>query len=99
MKPFNLLVVDDHTLFRRGLAALLSQDGRFKVSGQAGDIGEALRCVELVKPDLVLLDNHLPGVLGVDGIATLKDAAPGTRVLMLTVSENEDAGVSTNPAL
>ncbi len=89
MKPIELLVVDDHTLFRRGLVALLSQDGRFEVAGEAGDIGEALRCVERSKPDLILLDNHLPGVLGVDGIATLKDAAPGTRILMLTVSENE----------
>ena len=88
--PIALLVVDDHTLFRRGLVALLSQDGRFHVAGEAGDIGEALRCVERSKPDLILLDNHLPGVLGVDGIATLKDAAPGTRILMLTVSENED---------
>lgn len=88
--PIALLVVDDHTLFRRGLVALLSQDGRFHVAGEAGDIGEALRCVERRKPDLILLDNHLPGVLGVDGIATLKDAAPGTRILMLTVSENED---------
>ncbi len=89
MKPIELLVVDDHTLFRRGLVALLSQDGRFDIAGEAGDIGEALRCVERSKPDLILLDNHLPGVLGVDGIATLKDAAPGTRILMLTVSENE----------
>jgi two-component system nitrate/nitrite response regulator NarL len=90
MKPIRLLVVDDHTLFRRGLIALLSQDERFAVTGEAGDIGEALRCVERGRPDLILLDNHLPGVLGVDGIATLKDAAPGTRILMLTVSENED---------
>ncbi len=90
MKAVELLVVDDHTLFRRGLVALLSQDGRFEVAGEAGDIGEALRCVERSKPDLILLDNHLPGVLGVDGIAALKDAAPGTRILMLTVSENED---------
>ncbi len=90
MKPIELLVVDDHTLFRRGLVALLSQDGRFEVAGEACDIGEALRCVERSKPDLILLDNHLPGVRGVDGIATLKDAAPGTRILMLTVSENED---------
>ncbi|MGC1175709.1 response regulator [Polaromonas sp.] len=90
MKPIELLVVDDHTLFRRGLVALLSQDGRFEVAGEAGDIGEALRCVEQRKPDLILLDNHLPGVLGVDGIATLKEAAPGVRILMLTVSENED---------
>lgn len=88
--PIALLVVDDHTLFRRGLVALLSQDGRFTVAGEAGDIGEALRCVKRSKPDLILLDNHLPGVLGVDGIATLKEAAPGTRILMLTVSENED---------
>lgn len=88
--PVALLVVDDHTLFRRGLVALLSQDGRFHVAGEAGDIGEALRCVARSKPDLILLDNHLPGVLGVDGIATLKDAAPNTRILMLTVSENED---------
>lgn len=89
MKSIELLVVDDHTLFRRGLVALLSQDGRFDVAGEAGDIGEALRCVARSKPDLILLDNHLPGVPGVDGIATLKTAAPGARILMLTVSENE----------
>ena len=88
-KTFQLLVVDDHTLFRRGLVALLSQDDRFEVAGEAGDIGEALRCLERNQPDLILLDNHLPGVLGVDGIAALKEAAPSTRILMLTVSENE----------
>lgn len=90
MTKIRLLVVDDHTLFRRGLIALLSLDERFDVSCQAGDIGEALRCVAHSRPDLILLDNHLPGVRGVDGIAALKDAAPGTRILMLTVSENED---------
>ncbi|WP_415838157.1 response regulator transcription factor, partial [Polaromonas hydrogenivorans] len=89
MTLIRLLVVDDHNLFRRGLIALLSQDERFKVVGEAGDIGEALRCVERSRPDLVLLDNHLPGVLGVDGIATLKAAAPGVRILMLTMSENK----------
>lgn len=89
MAPIRLLVVDDHTLFRRGLIALLSQDERFDVAGEAADMGEALRCAARVQPDLVLLDNHLPGVLGVDGIVPLKDAAPLTRVLMLTVSENE----------
>lgn len=89
-KPIQLLVVDDHNLFRRGLTALLSQDGRFEVTGQAGDVGEALRCLQRSAPDLILLDNHLPGVRGVDGIAALKDAAPDARILMLTVSENED---------
>ena len=90
MKPVRLMVVDDHNLFRRGLVALLSQDERFEVTGQAGDIGEALRCAQRHLPDLILLDNHLPGVSGVDGIASLKEAAPGSRILMLTVSENEN---------
>ena len=90
MTPIRLLVVDDHNLFRRGLIALLSLDERFEVCSQAGDIGEALRCVERSAPDLVLLDNHLPGVLGVDGIASLKALAPEMRILMLTMSENEN---------
>lgn len=86
-----LLLVDDHNLFRRGLRALLSQDERFEVVCEAGDIGEALRCLaQAPKPDVILLDNHLPGVRGVDAIPALKDAAPGTRILMLTVSENEN---------
>jgi len=90
MTPIRLLVVDDHTLFRRGLTALLSQDERFTVVGEAGDSGEALRCAGSTAPDLILLDNHLPGVRGVDAIAALKEAAPQAHVLMLTVSEDED---------
>ena len=89
MHPIQLLVVDDHTLFRRGLIALLSQDGRFAIAGQVGDMGEALRC-GAQQPQVILLDNHLPGVRGVDGIPALKDAYPGARILMLTVSENEE---------
>lgn len=89
MKTVSLYVVDDHTLFRRGLIALLSQDERLRVMGEAGDMGEALRGAGQEVPDLILLDNHLPGVRGVDGIRALKDAYPGTRILMLTVSEDE----------
>jgi two-component system nitrate/nitrite response regulator NarL len=89
MNPIKLLVIDDHTLFRRGLIALLSQDGRFRLAGQAGDMGEALRCCTDT-PDVILLDNHLPGVRGIDGIPALKEAYPVARILMLTVSENEE---------
>ena len=88
MKKIKLLVVDDHNLFRRGLIALLMQDGRFEISGQAADLGESLRAV--TPPDLILLDNHLPGVRGVDGIGALKENWPLARILMLTVSENEN---------
>lgn len=90
MNAIKLLVVDDHNLFRRGLIALLSQDARLQVVGEAGDVGEALRAAARMKPELILLDNHLPGVRGVDGIVALKEACPGVRILMLTVSENEE---------
>ena len=89
-RSIQLLLVDDHSLFRRGLKALLSQDERFEVAGEAGDVGEALRCLAQQRPDVILLDNHLPGVRGVDAIPALKEAAPAARVLMLTVSENEN---------
>lgn len=90
MSLIQLLVVDDHNLFRRGLIALLKQDGRFDVVGEAADLGQALRCAGQVQPDLILLDNHLPGVRGIDGIGALKQAFGRVRILMLTVSENEE---------
>lgn len=87
-QPIRLLVVDDHSLFRRGLIALLSQDERFEVVGEAGDANAAQLAAQKLQPDLILLDNHMPGVRGVDAIAGLKELAPQVRVLMLTVSEN-----------
>ncbi len=88
--PIRLLVVDDHVLFRRGLVALLGQDGRFAVCAEAGDTGEALRAAAHHAPDVVLLDNHLPGVRGVDAIGALKEVAPQAQIVLLTVSEEED---------
>lgn len=85
--PVTLLVVDDHTLFRRGLIALLGQDDGLQVVGEAGDAAEALRLAPQLKPQVILLDNHLPGVMGVDAIQGLREVSPGSRVLMLTVSE------------
>lgn len=87
--PIRIVVVDDHTLFRRGLTALLSRDAQFQVVGDAADAGEAVRRVHALQPDVVLLDNHLPGVNGVDVLPALREAAPAVRVLMLTVSEDE----------
>lgn len=84
-----LLVVDDHTLFRRGLTALLAADPGLKVVGDAADAGEAQRKAEALQPDVILLDNHLPGVPGVAALPALRAVCPGARVVMLTVSEDE----------
>ena len=83
-----LLVVDDHTLFRRGLIALLSQYEGLSVVGEAGDAAQALRLAPQLQPQVILLDNHLPGVMGVDAIQGLREVSPTSRVLMLTVSED-----------
>jgi len=87
--PIRILVVDDHTLFRRGLTALLARDPQFNVVGDAADAGEAQRRAWELQPDLILLDNHLPGVNGVDALPALREVAPAARVLLLTVSEDE----------
>ena len=60
-----LLVVDDHTLFRRGLIALLGRDAGLHVVGEAGDAaGRPCGWCPPLQPDVILLDNHLPGVMG-----------------------------------
>ncbi len=85
-----VLVVDDHNLFRRGLIALLSQNAELQVVGEAGDAAEAQRRAADLQPDVILLDNHLPGARGVDAVPGLRAVAPHSRILMLTVSEDED---------
>ncbi len=94
-KTIRILVVDDHTLFRRGLTALLARDPRHKVVGDAADAGQAQRRAKELQPDLILLDNHLGGVNGVDAIPALHEAAPQARILMLTISEDgEDLAIA-----
>jgi two-component system, NarL family, nitrate/nitrite response regulator NarL len=84
-----LMVVDDHTLFRRGLVALLASDSSLAVVGEASDAGEAVRKAAALQPDVILLDNHLPGASGIQALPGLKEAAPAARIILLTVSEDQ----------
>jgi two-component system, NarL family, nitrate/nitrite response regulator NarL len=88
-QPVRLMVVDDHTLFRRGLVALLASDASLTVVGEASDAGEAVRKAAALQPDVILLDNHLPGVTGIQALPQFRDAAPRARIILLTVSEDE----------
>jgi two-component system nitrate/nitrite response regulator NarL len=88
--PLRLLVVDDHTLFRRGLVALLACDASVQVVGEAGDATEAVRRAGDLQPDIILLDNHLPGATGIQALPGLKEAAPRARIVLLTVSEDDE---------
>lgn len=90
MEKIQILVVDDHTLFRRGLISILEQDDQFVVVGEAGDSISAIKLAESLKPNIILLDNHLPGATGIQSLPDLFAVAPDVVVLMLTVSESED---------
>lgn len=90
MKPIRLMVVDDHVLFRRGLIGLLSDMAEFEVVGEAGSGEEALRAITKAGPDIVLLDINMPGLSGVETLRAMREAGLETRVLMLTVSQDEN---------
>jgi two-component system nitrate/nitrite response regulator NarL len=83
-----VLLVDDHTLFRSGVKALLQRQSGFEVVGEAPDSLEGVRCAAALKPDVILLDLHMPGISGKDSVKLLLEAAPQTHIVMLTVSEN-----------
>jgi DNA-binding NarL/FixJ family response regulator len=82
-----VLVVDDHELFRTGLRELL-EDAGFEV-GEAANGEAALRRVPGFAPDVVLMDLGLPGMAGIEATRLLREAAPATRVLVLTMSQDE----------
>jgi two-component system nitrate/nitrite response regulator NarL len=88
--PIRIVVIDDHTLFRRGIIALLQREEGFALVGEAADGLEGVRRVTELKPDVVLLDLHMPGVSGLDAMKSILEEAPGTRVVMLTVSEQAE---------
>lgn len=88
MTPVRVVLVDDHPLFREGVAATLGADPRFEVVGEGASADDALTLCTALLPDLLLLDLHLPGG-GVQGARAVAAACPVTRIVMLTVSEEE----------
>ncbi|CCF83499.1 Transcriptional regulatory protein liaR [Nitrolancea hollandica Lb] len=85
-----MLLVDDHTLFREGLAALLSYHDDFAVVGEASDAEGALTQAHTLHPDLVLMDIDMPGEDGVIATRRLKEALPDIAVVMVTVHDDTD---------
>lgn len=90
MSPVRIVVIDDHTLFRRGITALLARVADFDVVGEAADGFEGIKAVAAGKPDVVLLDLHMPGLTGIEAMQAILRENPGTHVVMLTVSEEAE---------
>ncbi len=89
-KKFRIVLADDHTILREGLRALLSVDPKFKIVGEAADGREAVRCVEKLGPDLVLMDLSMPRMTGMDAIREIKKRYPATKIIALTVHRSEE---------
>jgi DNA-binding NarL/FixJ family response regulator len=84
-----VVVVDDQTLFRTGLASLLANDTRVEVVGQAVDGAEAVKIVAKLKPDVVLMDIKMPGLDGIEATRQITELVPGVKVLILTTFETD----------
>ncbi len=84
-----LLLADDHAVLRAGLRLLLDAQADLKVVGEAGDGAGALRLAAELHPDLILLDLTMPGLSGLEALPALRKAAPGARVLILTMHDDE----------
>lgn len=88
--PIRVLLVDDHALFRGGIRMLLSRLEEFEVVGEASDGLDGVKRARQLRPDIVLLDLHMPGISGREAVKALAEELPDTRVVMLTVSEEAD---------
>lgn len=89
-KTIRILLVDDHTLFRSGIRLLLQRNLDFEVVGEASDGLEAVKRAKELKPDIVLLDLHMPGLSGLDVIGLILQDRPACHVVLLTVSEDAE---------
>jgi DNA-binding NarL/FixJ family response regulator len=87
--PIRVLVGDDHELYRRGLLIVLAHEPGIEVVGEAGNGETAVALAAELAPDLVLMDVRMPRGGGISACSTIKEAAPRTRIVMLTASEDE----------
>ncbi len=89
-EPIRTLIVDDHALFRRGLEIVLETERDIKVVGQASDGAEAVQRASAALPDVVLMDIRMPRSSGIEACRAIKDVAPSARIIILTMSDEED---------
>ena len=89
-KKVRIVLAEDHTILREGLRALLSADAKFEIVGEAADGRQAVRAVEKLGPDLVMMDLSMPRMTGMDAIREIKKRYPETKIIALTVHKTEE---------
>lgn len=89
-EPVRVLVCDDHVVFRRGLALVLEPDDDVEVVGEASDTEGAVAAALELRPDVVLMDLRMPGGGGIEATRRIHAQRPGTKVIALTVSDDDE---------
>jgi DNA-binding NarL/FixJ family response regulator len=85
-----LVIVDDHALFREGLASIIQLEKDIEVSGLAGTVQEAVEVVRTLKPDIVLMDFSLPDGNGAEATRIVLNEHPNCKIIFLTMSESDE---------
>jgi two-component system NarL family response regulator len=88
--PIRVLIVDDHALFRRGLEMVLAEEPDIELVGEASDGAEAVAKAGEALPDVVLMDIRMPKSSGIEACRAMKEVAPSTKIVMLTISDEEE---------
>jgi two-component system response regulator NreC len=90
MKKIRVVVADDHTILRQGIKALLDNQEEIEVVGEAKDGREAIKAIEELSPDVILMDIAMPGLNGLEATRRIKKKFPMTKVVVLTMHTNEE---------
>ncbi len=89
-KQYRIVIAEDHTILREGLKSLLRADPDFDIVGEAEDGRDAIRCVQTLSPDLVLMDLSMPRMNGLDALKEIKKQNPEAKIIILTVHKTEE---------
>lgn len=90
MEKINIVLADDHVLVRNGIKAMLDTDTGINVVGEANNGAEALEVARKLKPDILILDIRMPEMTGLEAAAELKDYAPDTKAVILSMHDSEE---------
>ena len=90
MEPISILIVDDHSLFRQGVIAVIGTQPNMKVVAEAANGLEAVEAAKQLRPDLVLMDLFMPEMGGVEATHQLLSEIPEINVLILTISDKDE---------
>jgi DNA-binding NarL/FixJ family response regulator len=89
-RQLTILIADDHPIFRRGLCDVIQADARLRLVGQASNGEEALKLVDELRPDIAILDVHMPRLTGLQAARKLIERKSPVKLVLLTMHEDED---------